>query len=127
MSTYMTLEEYTATLKVGDEVTIKYYSITGEKEIKEKILKITKSGTIYLRSTNCKDALRFRKNGHWINNFGYQGFITSEYSLKNPYQKPFDSTLHQLLRKAGKLYRSEEEAKRYLDKDYKDLIIQEEE
>lgn len=80
MSTYMTLEEYTATLKVGDEVTIKYYSITGEKEIKEKILKITKSGTIYLRSTNCKDA------------FGYQGFITSEYSLKNPYQKPFDFT-----------------------------------
>lgn len=66
MSTYMTLEEYTATLKVGDEVTIKYYSITGEKEIKEKILKITKSGTIYLRSTNCKDALRFRKNGHCI-------------------------------------------------------------
>ena len=44
MSTYMTLEEYTATLKVGDEVTIKYYSITGEKEIKEKILKITKNG-----------------------------------------------------------------------------------
>lgn len=38
-----------------------------------------------------------------------------------------DSTLYQLLRKAGKLYRSEEEAKRYLDKDYKDLIIQEEE
>lgn len=38
-----------------------------------------------------------------------------------------DSTLHQLLRKAGKLYRSEEEVKRYLDKDYKDLIIQEEE
>lgn len=92
MSTYMTLEEYAATLKVGDEVTIKYYSITGEKEIKEKILKITKSGTIYLRSTNCKDALRFRKNGQWINNFGYQGFITSEYSLKNPYQKPFDFT-----------------------------------
>lgn len=46
MSTYMTLEEYAATLKVGNEVTIKYYSITGEKEIKEKILKITKSGTI---------------------------------------------------------------------------------
>lgn len=88
----MTLEEYTPTLKVGDEVTIKYYSITGEKEIKEKILKITKSGTIYLRSTNCKDVLRFRKNGHWINNFGYQGFIISEYSLKNPYQKPFDFT-----------------------------------
>ena len=86
----MTLEEYAAMLKVGDEVTIKYYSITGEKEIKEKILKITKSGTIYLRSTNCKDALRFRKNGQWINNFGYQGFITYEYSLKNPYEKPFD-------------------------------------
>lgn len=33
MSTYMTLEEYTATLKVGDEVTIKYYSITGEEGI----------------------------------------------------------------------------------------------
>lgn len=57
MSTYMTLEEYAAMLKVGDEVTIKYYSITGEKEIKEKILKITKSGTIYLRSTNCKDTV----------------------------------------------------------------------
>lgn len=92
MSTYMTLEEYVATLKISDEVTIKYYSITGEKEIKEKILKITKSGTIYLRSTNCKDALRFRKNGQWINNFGYQGFITYEYSLKNPYEKPFDFT-----------------------------------
>lgn len=47
MSTYMTLEEYVATLKVGDEVTIKYYSITGEKEIKEKILKITKKGILY--------------------------------------------------------------------------------
>lgn len=92
MSTYMTLEEYAAMLKVGDEVTIKYYSITGEKEIKEKILKITKSGTIYLRSTNCKDAIRFRKNGQWINNFGYQGFIICEYALKNPYQKPFDFT-----------------------------------
>lgn len=48
MSTYMTLEEYTSTLKVGDEVTIVYYSNIGEKEIKEKILKITKSGTIYV-------------------------------------------------------------------------------
>lgn len=92
MSAYMTLEKYAATLKVGDEVTIEYYSITGEKEIKEKILKITKSGTIYLRSTNCKDAIRFRKNGQWINNFGYQGFITYEYSLKNPYKNPFDFT-----------------------------------
>ena len=63
MSTYMTLEEYAAMLKDGDEVTIEYYSITGEKE---KILKITKSRTIYLRS----------KNGLCINNFGYQGFIT---------------------------------------------------
>lgn len=92
MATYMTLEEYAATLKVGNEVAIKYYSITGEKEIKEKILKITKSGTIYLRSKNCKDALRFRKNGLWINNFGYQGFITYEYSLKNPYEKQFNFT-----------------------------------
>lgn len=92
MSAYMTLEKYAATLKVGDEVTIKYYSIAGEKEIKEKILKITKSGTIYLRSTNCKDALRFRKNGHWINNFGYQGLITYEYSLKNPYREPVNLT-----------------------------------
>lgn len=92
MSAYMTLEKYVAILKVGDEVTIKYYSIAGEKEIKEKILKITKSGTIYLRSTNCKDAIRFRKNGQWINNFGYQGFITYEYSLKNPYKNPFDFT-----------------------------------
>lgn len=92
MSTYMTLEEYAAMLKVGDEVTIKYYSIAGEKEIKEKILKITKSGTIYLRSTNCKDALKFRKNGQCINNFGYQGGLISGYSLKNPYEKPFDFT-----------------------------------
>lgn len=92
MSTYMTLEEYTATLKVGDEVTIKYYSITGEKEIKEKILKITKSGTIYLRSTNCKDVIRFRKNGQWLDNFGYQGGLISGYSLKNPYKNPFDFT-----------------------------------
>lgn len=29
---------------------------------------------------------------HILNNFGYQGLITSEYSLKNPYQKPFDFT-----------------------------------
>lgn len=92
MSTYMTLEEYAATLKVGDEVTIEYCSLSGIRQIKEKILKITKSGTIYLRSKNCEDAIRFRKNGRWINNFGYQGFIISEYSLKNPYQKPFDFT-----------------------------------
>lgn len=92
MSAYMTLEKYAATLKVGDEVTIKYYSISGNRQTKEKILKITKSGTIYLRSTNCKDAIRFRKNGQWINNFGYQGFITYEYSLKNPYKNPFDFT-----------------------------------
>ncbi len=92
MSTYMTLEEYAATLKVGDEVTVEYYSISGNRQTKEKILKITKSGTIYLRSTNCKDALRFRKNGHWINNFGYQGLITYEYSLKNPYREPVNLT-----------------------------------
>lgn len=67
MSTYMTLKEYAATLKVGDEVTVEYCSISGSRQTKEKILKITKSGTIYLRSKNCKDALRFRKNGHWIN------------------------------------------------------------
>lgn len=92
MSTYMTLEEYTSTLKVGDEVTIVYYSNIGEKEIKEKILKITKSGTIYVRSTDCKNALRFRKNGQWLDNFGYQGGLISGYSLKNPYKKPFDFT-----------------------------------
>lgn len=92
MSTYMTLEEYASTLKVGDEVTVEYYSISGNRQTKEKILKITKSGTIYLRSTNCKDAIRFRKNGQWLDNFGYQGFITYEYSLKNPYKNPFDFT-----------------------------------
>lgn len=92
MSTYMTLEEYVATLKIADTVVITYHSMAGDRDIKEKILKITKSGTIYLRSTNCKDALRFRKNGQWINNFGYQVFITYEYSLKNPYEKPFDFT-----------------------------------
>lgn len=57
MSTYMTLEEYTAMLKVGD-----------------------------------KDTLRFRKNGHCIDSFGYQGGLISGYSLKNPYKKPFDFT-----------------------------------
>lgn len=92
MSTYMTLEEYTSTLKVGDEVTIVYYSNISEKEIKEKILKITKSGTIYVRSTDCKNAIRFRKNGQWIDSFGYQGGLISGYSLKNPYKKPFDFT-----------------------------------
>lgn len=51
-SKYMTLEEYAATLKVGDEVTIEYYSISGDRQTKEKILKITKSGTIYVRSTD---------------------------------------------------------------------------
>lgn len=92
MSTYMTLEKYTSTLKVGDEVTIVYYSNIGEKEIKEKILKITKSGTIYVRSTDCKNAIRFRKNGQWIDSFGYQGGLISGYSLKNPYKKPSDFT-----------------------------------
>lgn len=74
MSTYMTLEEYTATLKVSDEVTIKYYSITGEKEIKEKILKITKSGTIYLRSTNCKDALSMELMNEVLNAYAKADF-----------------------------------------------------
>lgn len=31
MSTYMTLEEYVATLKVGDEVTVEYCSISGNR------------------------------------------------------------------------------------------------
>ena len=92
MSTYMTLEEYASTLKVGDEVTVEYYSISGNRQTKEKILKITKSGTIYLRSTNCKDAIRFRKNGHCLDNFDYQGGLISGYSLKNPYKNPFDFT-----------------------------------
>lgn len=92
MSTYMTLEEYASTLKVGDEVTVEYYSISGNRQTKEKILKITKSGTIYLRSTNCKNAIRFRKNGQWMDSFGYQGGLISGYSLKNPYEKPFDFT-----------------------------------
>ena len=92
MKIYMTLEEYAATLKVGDEVTVEYYSISGNRATKEKILKITKSGIIYVRSTDCKDAIRFRKNGEWLNNFGYQGGLISGYSLKNPYQKPFDFT-----------------------------------
>lgn len=76
-SKYMTLEKYAATLKVGDEVTIEYHSMAGDRQTIEKILKITKSGTIYLRSTNCKDAIRFRKNGQWLDNFGYR-------SLKKP-------------------------------------------
>lgn len=91
-SKYMTLEKYAATLKVGDEVTVEYYSISGDRATKEKILKITKSGTIYVRSTDCKDAIRFRKNGQWINNFGYQGGLISGYRLKNPYKNPFDFT-----------------------------------
>lgn len=32
MSTYMTLEEYASTLKVGDEVTIVYYSNIAKKK-----------------------------------------------------------------------------------------------
>lgn len=87
-SKYMTLEEYAATLKVGDEVTIEYYSISGDRQTKEKILKITKSGTIYVRSTDYKNAIRFRKNGQWIDNLGYQGGIFSGYRLKNPHKKP---------------------------------------
>lgn len=38
-SKYMTLEEYAATLKVGDEVTIEYYSISGDRQTKEKNFK----------------------------------------------------------------------------------------
>lgn len=38
-SKYMTLEEYAATLKVGDEVTIEYYSISGDRQIKRKNFK----------------------------------------------------------------------------------------
>lgn len=45
-SKYMTLEKYVATLKVGDEVTIEYHSMAGDRQTIEKILKITKSGTI---------------------------------------------------------------------------------
>jgi hypothetical protein len=71
---------------------IGYCSLSGIRQIKEKILKITKSGTIYLRSKNCEDAIRFRKNGQWLDNFGYQGGLISGYSLKNPYKNPFDFT-----------------------------------
>ena len=66
MSTYMTLEEYASTLKVGDEVTVEYYSISGNRQTKEKILKITKSGTIYLRSTNCNGIFRNFYNFYFL-------------------------------------------------------------
>ena len=36
MSTYMTLEEYASTLKVGDEVTIEYHSMAGDRQTIEK-------------------------------------------------------------------------------------------
>ena len=42
-SKYMTLEKYAATLKVGDEVTIEYHSMAGDRQTIEKILKIGKS------------------------------------------------------------------------------------
>lgn len=38
-SKYMTLEKYAATLKVGDEVTIEYHSMAGDRQTIEKILK----------------------------------------------------------------------------------------
>lgn len=91
-SKYMTLEKYAATLKVGDEVTVEYCSISESRQTKEKILKITKSGTIYLRSKNCKDAIRFRKNGQWMDSYGYQGGLICGYRLKNPYKEPFNFT-----------------------------------
>lgn len=85
------------------------------------------------------------KNGHA---YTFLALLTGKFSVK---KKPFcpkygemvyyvtvsgyiqevrfdtDSTLHQLLRKAGKFYRTRDEAERHLDKDCKDLIIQEEE
>lgn len=80
----------------------KYPIISTEKFLKWADKDITDSlppnewekynGTIYLRSTNCKDAIRFRKNGQWLDNFGYQGGLISRYSLKNPYKNPFDFT-----------------------------------
>lgn len=51
-SKYMTLEKYAATLKVGDEVTIEYHSMAGDRQTIEKILKITKSAL----SLHTKDA-----------------------------------------------------------------------
>lgn len=103
MSTYMTLEKYAATLKVGDEVTIEYHSMAGDRQTIEKILKITKSGTIYLRSTNCKDAIRFRKNGQWLDNFGYLSigmvccFITGVSEYLAYLQNPLGATLNYLI------------------------------
>lgn len=117
-----------ATLKISDEVTIKYYSITGEKEIKEKILKITKSGTIYSDTLlYLLTGIAFVKKKPFCPKYGEMVYYVTVSGYIQEVRFDTDSTLHQLLRKAGKLYRSEEEAKRYLDKDYKDLIIQEEE
>lgn len=39
-----------------------------------------------------KNAIRFRKNGQWIDNLGYQGGIFSGYRLKNPHKKPLAET-----------------------------------
>lgn len=38
-SKYMTLEKYAATLKVGDEVTIEYHSMAGDRQTIEKNFK----------------------------------------------------------------------------------------
>lgn len=128
MSTYMTLEKYAATLKVGDEVTIKYYSITGEKEIKEDILKCASRNGGYSYNLLCLLIDRaFIKKKPFYPKYGEMVYYVTVSGYIQEVRFDTGSTLHQLLRKAGKLYRSEEEAKRYLDKDYKDLIIQEEE
>lgn len=77
MSTYMTLEEYAAMLKVGDEVTIKYYSITGEKEIMELMNEVlnayAKADFRFAHALNVFQGLidkaptvEERKHRHWI-------------------------------------------------------------
>lgn len=52
--------------------------------------------------------------------------VTPERTIARSFFSP-TSILDCMLYKAGKLYRTFKEAERHLDKDYKDLIIQEEE
>lgn len=57
-SKYMTLEKYAATLKVGDEVTIEYHSMAGDRQTIEKILKITKKRKNFLTILKNKERVR---------------------------------------------------------------------
>ena len=84
MSTYMTLEEYASTLKVGDEVTIVYYSIWGKLGIIASNMKedLDAGSAMFINVETTNGLLQFVAYNEHNGYYGHEVKLVSKYDDK---------------------------------------------